>query len=144
MQTHAHTQKPAVQHESGSYQKPLYCFVLSCPWAISVLHQSAIIKINIFTAKGKRNNLYRRVVFSLTFSRKRKKGPKNTFSFLHVSMKAQFLYSICTVFVLLLCQYLKKLLSAFFSPCSKLCVKVGTFSETHANLPSRQIPLPEQ
>lgn len=48
-----------------SAEKALYCCVLSGPWVIPVLHQSAMIEMNIFTARAERNTIYTQEWYSL-------------------------------------------------------------------------------
>lgn len=91
---------------------------------ISVLHQSAMIKINRFTAKGKRNTIYIGEWYSLFhyFSGKKKggEGPRFTLSFLHASIKAQFVSA-----------FLKIAFCLSFLMFFNLSVKVATFSQRH-------------
>lgn len=56
----ANTQKTELQNMRMqlSAQKALYCWVLSGPWVIPVLHQSTMIRMKSFTAKGERNNIH--------------------------------------------------------------------------------------
>lgn len=124
---HTHKYWTATWKWQLSRDESLYCFVLSRPRMISVLHQSAMIKINRFTAKGKRNTIYIGEWYSLFhyFSGKKRGGgdgrrSRYTLSFLHASIKAQFVSA-----------FLKIAFCLSFLMFFNLSVKVATFSQRH-------------